>query len=86
MPPHIPDGFVDYIHHYMHPQAVFVDTSGAEEDYFLAAFRKQAPDLGIPVIELPEKAESILSWVTKLDSSSLAGKSTNKLETWSRFS
>jgi hypothetical protein len=57
----------------MHPQALLVDASGLEEDYFLAGTRKQAPASGIPLIELPENAHSKLAWVTKLDSSSLAG-------------
>ncbi|KAK4126122.1 hypothetical protein N657DRAFT_592230 [Parathielavia appendiculata] len=61
-----------HIHNHMHPQAVIVDASDLEEDYFLAGFRKQAPVSGIPLIELPEHAHSRLAWTTKLDSSSLA--------------
>ncbi|KAL2023399.1 hypothetical protein VTK56DRAFT_2756 [Thermocarpiscus australiensis] len=61
-----------HINNYMHPQALLVDSSGVEEDYFLAAVRKQAPALGIPVIGLPDNAHSRLAWITKLDSSSLA--------------
>ncbi|KAK4156527.1 hypothetical protein C8A00DRAFT_12560 [Chaetomidium leptoderma] len=61
-----------YINNYMHPQALVVDASGSEHDYFLAGIRKQAPVLGIPLIELPENAHSRLAWITKLDSSSLA--------------
>ncbi|KAL2264322.1 hypothetical protein VTK26DRAFT_7288 [Humicola hyalothermophila] len=61
-----------YIQNYMHPQAMFVDVSGPEEDYFLAAARNRALELGIPLVELPEHAYSTLSWVTKLDSSSLS--------------
>ena len=60
----------------MHPQALLVDASGMEEDYFLASIRKQAPISGIPLIELPEHAPSRLGWIVKLDSSSLAGKGT----------
>lgn len=69
----------------MHPQALLVDASGAEEDYFLAAVRKQAPVSGIPLIELPENAHSRLPWITRLDSSSLAGKDTCSQETLGRF-
>jgi hypothetical protein len=58
----------------MHPQAVVIDASGLEEDYFLAGFRKQAPAEGIPLIELPKNAHSRLAWIMKLDSSSLAGR------------
>lgn len=58
----------------MHPQAVVIDASGSEEDYFLAGFRKQAPVEGMPLIELPKNAHSRLAWMMKLDSSSLAGR------------
>ncbi|KAK4236208.1 hypothetical protein C8A03DRAFT_35908 [Achaetomium macrosporum] len=61
-----------HISNYMHPQALVVDASWTEEDYFLSAVRKQAPVSKIPLIELPEKAHSRLGWITKLDSSSLA--------------
>lgn len=61
----------------MHPQAVIVDTSALEEDYFLAGIRKQASALQIPVIEMPENSHSHLAWITKLDSSSLAGMNTS---------
>ncbi|KAK3990045.1 hypothetical protein QBC44DRAFT_74330 [Cladorrhinum sp. PSN332] len=61
-----------HINNYMHPQTVFVDVSGEEEDYFLRAIRKQALKSGIPIIELPENAHSRLGWLTKLDSASLA--------------
>ncbi|KAK4039109.1 hypothetical protein C8A01DRAFT_36942 [Parachaetomium inaequale] len=61
-----------HINNYMHPQALVVDTSGLEEDYFLAGVRKQAPVSGIPLVELPGNAHSRLAWITKLDSSSLA--------------
>lgn len=61
----------------MHPQAVFVDASGNEEEYFLPAARAQASEEGIPsLIELPEGAQKRLGWITKLDSASLAGEKT----------
>ncbi|KAK3906891.1 hypothetical protein C8A05DRAFT_40343 [Staphylotrichum tortipilum] len=61
-----------HIHNYMHPQALVVDTSELEEDFFLAGIRKQAPVSGIPMIEIAEDTRSRLAWITKLDSSSLA--------------
>ncbi|KAK3944915.1 hypothetical protein QBC46DRAFT_350271 [Diplogelasinospora grovesii] len=61
-----------HINVYMHPQAVLIDSSSAEERYFLDTMRVQAPNLEIPVIELPENAPKQLAWITKLDSSSLA--------------
>ncbi|KAK3323504.1 hypothetical protein B0T19DRAFT_450275 [Cercophora scortea] len=61
-----------HIHAYMHPQAILVDTSTAEEGYFLDAISKKARALGIPVLQLPEGAPKRLAWMTKLDSASLA--------------
>lgn len=57
----------------MHPQAVIVDSSDAEEPLFLRSLRQQVrkSSLASTVIELPEHAER-LTWITKLDSSSLA--------------
>jgi hypothetical protein len=57
----------------MHPQALVVDASELEEDFFLAGIRKQAPVSDLPVIEIAENARSRLAWITKLDSLSLAG-------------
>ncbi|KAK0672330.1 hypothetical protein QBC41DRAFT_30043 [Cercophora samala] len=61
-----------HIYKYMHPQVLLLDASGAEEHYFLDGIRKQADASGVPIIELPKNAHSRLSWMTKLDSSSLA--------------
>jgi hypothetical protein len=72
------DTLADHINNYMHPQALIVDASGPEDDYFLSGIRKQAPASGIPLIVLPENAHSRLAWITKLDSSSLAGTNTYK--------
>ena len=71
-----PNHSLDHIHRYMHPQALVVDTSELEEDFFLAGIMKQAPDSGVPVIEIAENARSRLAWIAKLDSSSLAGRAT----------
>lgn len=54
-----------------------MDASDSEEDYFLSGIRRQAADSRIPLIELPENARSRLSWITQLDSSSLAGMDTD---------
>ena len=60
----------------MHPQAVLVDASGEEEEYFLPAARDQASEEGFPLIELPQGAQKRLAWIPKLDSASLAGEET----------
>jgi hypothetical protein len=58
----------------MHPQAVIVDASATEEDFFLAAIRVQARSMEIPVISLPANSQKQLAYITKLDSLSLSGK------------
>lgn len=63
------------LHHitsYMHPQAIVVDSSEAEEDYFLRAFRDQVRGTKSALIELPENPVPRLSWITKLDASALS--------------
>jgi hypothetical protein len=57
----------------MHPQAIVVDGSKVEDEYFLKGIRHEAVELKTTVIELPEHAGKSLNWFTKLDSSSLAG-------------
>lgn len=59
---------------YMHPQAVIIDNSGTEEEYFLTGVKYKSAELGRTLIELPENAEQNLMWLTRLDSSSLNGK------------
>lgn len=63
----------DHIHSYMHPQAVIVDASTIENDYFLRAIRMQANGMGVPVMDLPQDSQKHLAYMTKLDSSSLSG-------------
>jgi hypothetical protein len=58
----------------MHPQALIVDASPTENDYFLRAIRVQARGMGLPVIDLPQNSQKHLAYITKLDSSSLSGK------------
>jgi hypothetical protein len=64
-----------HINHFMHPQAVFIDKSEEEDEYFVRAMREKARDLNKPLIELPENSVEDLMWMTRLDSGSLAGKS-----------
>lgn len=59
----------------MHPQAVIVDGTNAEDDAFLTGFQDQIRATGAALIELPERANTRLAWLTKLDASSLAGSS-----------
>ncbi|KAF3768049.1 hypothetical protein M406DRAFT_289374 [Cryphonectria parasitica EP155] len=62
-----------HINNYMHPQAILVDSSDAEEPLFLKSMRQTVSKMGIQaaVIELPTNPEERLGWITKLDASSL---------------
>lgn len=64
-----------HINNFMHPQAVIVDNSDTEEEYFLIGIRDRSIEVGRTLIELPGNAEQRLVWLTRLDSSSLNGKS-----------
>jgi hypothetical protein len=59
---------------YMHPQAIIVDSSAAEEQYFLGAVRDQVSSSQSALVELPERPRTSLAWITKLDSAALSGK------------
>lgn len=58
----------------MHPQAIIVDGSHLEDDYFLRAIRDQVMATKSALIELPDKPETRFSWISKLDASSLSGE------------
>lgn len=64
---------LNHINNYMHPQAIIVDSSGEEEEFFLRAFRERANAMGTSLIELPKNAEESLMWLTRLDYASLSG-------------
>ncbi|KAL0944659.1 uncharacterized protein CTRU02_202546 [Colletotrichum truncatum] len=57
---------------FMHPQAILIDGSEDELIPFLKGIRQEAKQLKIPLIELPSDASKHLSWLSKLDSASLA--------------
>ncbi|RKL02934.1 hypothetical protein BFJ68_g11723 [Fusarium oxysporum] len=61
-----------YVENFMHPQAIIVDSTQKEEDYFLQAIRDQITGTRSALIELPEKPETRLAWISKLDASALA--------------
>lgn len=62
----------------MHPQAIIIDSSSIEESYFLSGIRDKIRDTEATLIELSEKTAQRFSWLSKLDSSALAGKSTRR--------
>jgi hypothetical protein len=65
---------LDYINNFMHPQAIIVDSTFAEDDYFLKAARDQIPGTKSALIELPDRPEIRLAWISKLDALALSGQ------------
>ncbi|KAL7796642.1 hypothetical protein V8C37DRAFT_372470 [Trichoderma ceciliae] len=61
-----------YINLYMHPQAVIIDSSTTEENYFLSGIRDAIRGIESTLIELPERSGKRFSWLSKLDASALA--------------
>ncbi|KAL7950255.1 hypothetical protein V8C42DRAFT_309974 [Trichoderma barbatum] len=61
-----------YINLYMHPQAIIIDSSNAEENYFLSGIRDEVRGTESTLIELPERSGKRFSWLSKLDASALA--------------
>lgn len=60
------------IHRLIPPQVVLIDSTTTEEPFFHHGTRKYVKKLQTTLIELPERAGTRLSWITKLDSSALA--------------
>ncbi|KAF5657080.1 hypothetical protein FHETE_10626 [Fusarium heterosporum] len=61
-----------YIDNFMHPQAIIIDSTRAEDSYFLQAARDQVPNTKSALIELPDRPETRLSWISKLDAAALS--------------
>ncbi|KAM4056922.1 glycosyltransferase 2 [Hirsutella rhossiliensis] len=59
-------------HRVAHPQAILIDATDAEDMYLRRAVRDQAKKTQSALIELPERPQSRLAWITKLDASALA--------------
>ncbi|KAG5927516.1 hypothetical protein E4U42_002159 [Claviceps africana] len=57
---------------YMHPQAVIVDSTTAEDDYFLAPVRDHMLSSPAALIELPDRPGKSLAWISKLDAEALS--------------
>lgn len=71
---------LNHINNYMHPQAVIIDASDDENDFFLRAFREKTNALDISLIELPKNAEQDLMWLTRLDHASLQAWNTVNID------
>lgn len=59
---------------YVRPQITITDHADREDRFFTKSVRSKAVQLGKSIIELPMDASENLMWLTRLDSSSLAGK------------
>lgn len=59
---------------YLKPQAILVDASRKEDEWFREWIKSKALDLETTIIELPEYAEESLKWISLLDAKSLSGK------------
>ena len=62
---------MNHMQTYMHPQAIIVDDSADEEQWFIRAIRKKAKKFGRPLIAVPGKDAERLMWLTHLDSGAL---------------
>lgn len=56
----------------MHPQAVLIDGTDSEDNYFLRGMRDELRTKRFTLIELPAQASTRLSWLRKLDTLALA--------------
>lgn len=57
----------------MNPQVIIVDNYVAEETYFMETMKNHITTQETTLIEMPLNGLEKLSWMTKLDSASLAG-------------
>ncbi|CAK7221144.1 hypothetical protein SCUCBS95973_004396 [Sporothrix curviconia] len=66
------DVAMTHIQLYMHPQAIIIDGTNAEEAYLQAGMRTFAKTSQTSLLELPKRGAHRLAWLTKLDSASLS--------------
>ncbi|CAK7212110.1 hypothetical protein SEUCBS140593_001402 [Sporothrix eucalyptigena] len=66
------DVAMSHIQLYMHPQAIIIDGTNAEEAYLKAGMRTFAKTSQTSLLELPKRGAKRLAWLTKLDSASLS--------------
>jgi len=68
---------IGHIDKFMAPQALIVDGQVREDTFFINSVRTKATAIGISLIELPLDAAENMMWITRLDSGSLAGKTSS---------
>ena len=67
------DQKVDHINTYAMPQAIIVDGSVTEEEFFKTAMQQEAEKLKLTLIEIPHGGAKKMGWMTKLDGAALSG-------------
>ncbi|KAF2765365.1 hypothetical protein EJ03DRAFT_331043 [Teratosphaeria nubilosa] len=65
-------GAMKHVNDFMHPQAMIMDDSSKEDEFFTRAMRAEARKYGRPLIEIPAGKYEEFFWVTRLDSGSLS--------------
>lgn len=70
---------IGHIHKFIAPQALIIGDQGREDNFFINSVRSKALALGKSLIELPSDAAENMMWITRLDSGSLAGKTSSHL-------
>lgn len=64
-------GAMKHVNDFMHPQAMIMDDSKLEDEFFTQAMRFKADESGRPLIEVPAGRYEQFMWMTRLDSGSL---------------
>ncbi|KAI9883428.1 MAG: hypothetical protein M1823_004802 [Watsoniomyces obsoletus] len=62
---------LQYLHEFIHPQALLIEQSGREDPNLLDVISWKAKALSVPVISLPDNAVESMMWITRLGSASL---------------
>lgn len=68
---------IGHIDKFVAPQAFIVGDPGREDTFFINSVRSKALAIGKSLIELPPDAPENMMWITRLDSGSLAGKTSS---------
>ena len=64
---------LEHMQTFLHPQVIITHDAGKEDLFFVRPVRSKAFESGTSLIELPSNSAENTMWVTRLDSTSLAG-------------
>lgn len=65
-------GAMKHIRDFVHPQAIIMDDSKKEDDFFSKAMKRKAKETGTALIEIPSGKYEEFLWMTRLDAGSLS--------------